>query len=208
VDGFRIRIDFDSVESYNRLMGNVKNMRVWMIFSLCILATASGQAATVIYTFENVVLADGEQITGTFYWTYSDGDFEDGNGVFTALEIPWRPGGTAPPLEQEGMVLTIENNQIEISLDGNFHDYGLDISLKFEQSLSPSQSSLIDLNASLYDCCGNGFKKQPFQSGSVSPIPQPANLYHFAILASGWGTTYSFSDLIDLANAWLTSEWL
>ena len=108
---------------------------------------------------------------GTFSWTFNVGDFEGGVGVFTSLDIPWRPNGTAPPLEQEGMVLTIENNQIEISLDGNFHDYGLDISLKFvqQQPLSPTQSSLIDLNTSLFDCCGNGFKKQPFQSGRIIP---------------------------------------
>jgi hypothetical protein len=69
------------------------------------------------------------------------------------------------------MVLTIENNQIEISLDGNFHDWGLDMSLKFEQPLSPTQSSLIDLNASFFECCGNGFKDQNFSSGIISPVP-------------------------------------
>ena len=180
-------------------MNKVKKMHFWMLFCLCIVATAN--AATVIYTLDNVILADGEQITGMFDWTYSVGDFEGGNGVFTALEIPWLPGGTAPPLEQEGMVLTIENNQIEISLDGNFHDYGLDISLKFVQPLSPTQSSLIDLNTSFFECCGNGFKDQPFQSGSVSPIPQPANLYHFAILVNGWGTTYFLSDLLQIRVA-------
>ena len=180
-----------------------------MLFCLCIVVTTHANAATVIYTLDNIILADGEQITGTFSWTYDIDDFEGGDGVFTALEIPWLPDATVPPLEQEGMVLTIENNQIEISLDGNFHDYGLDISLKFEQlqPLSPTQSSLIDLNTSFFECCGNGFKDQAFQSGSVSPIPQPANLYHFSILASGWGTTYFFSDLIDLSYAWLTSEW-
>ena len=183
-------------------------MLSWVVFGLCILVTAKVNAATVIYTLDDVILADGEQITGTFYWTYSVDDFEGGDGVFTELEIPWQPGGTEPPLEQEGMVLTIENNQIEISLDGNFHDYGLDISLKFEQPLSPTQSSAIDPNTSFFECCGNGFKDQPFQKGgSVSPIPQPADLYHFSILASGWGTTYFFSDLIDLGYAWLTSEW-
>jgi hypothetical protein len=71
------------------------------------------------------------------------------------------------------MVLTIEYNQIEFSLDGNFHDYGLDISLKFvqQQPLSPTQSSLIDLNlnTSFFECCGNGFHDQPFQSGRIIP---------------------------------------
>ena len=185
-----------------------------MLFGLCVLATANAYGATVIYTLDNVILADGEQITGTFDWTYSVGDFEGGNGVFTALEIPWLPGASAPPLEEEGMVLTIENNQIEISLDGNFHDYGLDISLKFVEPLSPTQPSLIDLGLnelgkpkSFFECCGNGFKDQPFQSGSISPLLDPADLTSFAILANGWGTTYFVDDLIDLSNAWLTSEW-
>ena len=86
----------------------------------------------------------------------------------------------SPPLEQEGMVLTIENKQIEISLDGNFHDYGLDISLKFVQALSPTHSSSIDLGTSFFECCGNGFKDQPFSSGSISPVPIPAALSLFA----------------------------
>jgi hypothetical protein len=128
---------------------------------------------------DDVFLVDGSQMTGAFDWTYTIGDFEGGNGVFTALEIPWRPDGRVPPLEQEGMVFTIETNQIEISLDGNFHDYGLDISLKFVQPLSPTQSSLIDLNTSFYECCGNGFKDQAFSSGSVSPVPIPASVWLF-----------------------------
>jgi len=127
----------------------------------------------VNYTLDNVILADGEPITGTFDWTFSIGDFEGGRGVFTALEIPWRPNNSVPPLEQAGMVLTIEEKQIEISLDGNFHDYGLDISLKFLHPLSPTQSTLIDLAVSFFECCGNGFKDQAFSSGSISPIAVP-----------------------------------
>lgn len=109
-------------------------------------------------------------MTGAFDWTYTTGDFEGGSGVFTALEIPWRPHSTAPPLEQEGMVFTIEDKQIEISLDGNFHDYGLGISLKFATSLLPTQSSLIDTVTSFYECCGNGFKDQEFSSGSITAV--------------------------------------
>lgn len=143
----------------------------------------SVHAATVSYTLDDVFLEDGTQMTGAFDWTYTIGDFEGGSGVFTALEIPWQPTGTAPPLEEPGMVLTIENNQIEISLDGNFHDYGLNISLKFVQSLSATQSSLIDLNTSFFECCGNGFKDQPFSSGSISPVvssvPVPTAVWLF-----------------------------
>ena len=135
-----------------------------------IMSVGAVQAETVSYILEDVFLADGSQMTGAFDWTYTDGDFGDGSGVFTALEIPWRPTGTAPPLEQAGMVFTIENKQIEISLDGNFHDYGLDIILKFAAPLSANQSSLIDLTASFYECCGNGFKDQPFSSGAITPV--------------------------------------
>ena len=153
-----------------------------------VMSVGSAQATTVSYTLDDIFLLDGTQMTGAFDWTYATGDFEGGSGVFTALEIPWRPNGTAPPLEQEGMVLTIENNQIEISLDGNFHDYGLDISLKFVQPLSPMQSSLIDLNTSFFECCGNGFKDQPFSSGSISPVvssvPIPAA---FPLFTGGLG---------------------
>ena len=148
-----------------------------------ILTTGSVQAATISYTLDDIFLVDGTQMTGAFDWSYDIGDFEGGNGVFTALEIPWQPSGTAPPLEEPGMVLTIENNQIEISLDGNFHDYGLDISLKYEPSLSSTQPSLINLITSSFDCCGNGFHKQDFVSGSITPVassvPLPAAVWLF-----------------------------
>jgi len=145
-----------------------------------VMSVGAAEAAIVSYTLDDVFLADGTQMTGAFDWTYEIGDFEGGSGVFTALEIPWQPNGSSPPLEQEGMVLTVENNQIEISLDGNFHDYGLDISLKFVQDLSPTQFSLIDLDTSFFECCGNGFKDQPFSSGRISPVPIPAALSLFA----------------------------
>ena len=186
-------------------MNKVKKIHFWMLFSLCIIATANAHVPTVIYTLDNVILADGKQITGTFYWTYIVGDFEGGSGVFTALEIPYTPHYLGDP----NLNIEIQTTSIEMTGIGNYHDAGLDISLKFD-AFTPTQSSPIDTNSltgSSFECCGNGFKDQPFLSGSISPIPQPANLYHFSILASGWGTTYFFSDLIDLSNAWLTSEW-
>jgi hypothetical protein len=149
----------------------------WLVV---VMSVGSAQAATVSYTLDNLFLVDGTQMTGAFDWTYNVGDFEGGEGVFTALEIPWRPGGTLPPLEDENMVLTIEFKQIEISLDGNFHDYGLDISLKYPLGLSPTQSASIDETISSYECCGNGFKDQDFQSGGmISPVPLPAAAWLF-----------------------------
>ncbi len=140
----------------------------------------SVHASTVSYTLDNIILDDGSKMTGAFDWTYDTiEDFGDGSGVFTALDIPYNPGS----LDNSGMVFTIENNQIEISLDVNLHDTGLGIILKFVQPLSPIQSSLIDLNTSFFECCGNGFKDQPFISGSISPavssIPAPAAVWLF-----------------------------
>ena len=65
----------------------------WLV---AVISLGSAQAATVSYTLDDVFLVDGTQMTGAFDWTYTIGDFEGGNGVFTALEIPWRPNGTAP----------------------------------------------------------------------------------------------------------------
>ena len=74
--------------------------RFWVIrvalFSwlAAVMSVGTAQAATVSYTLDNLFLVDGTQMTGAFDWTYNVGDFEGGEGVFTALEIPWRPGGT------------------------------------------------------------------------------------------------------------------
>jgi len=146
-----------------------------------LLMVGSAQASTVSYILDNVFLDDNSQITGTFDWDYTIGDFEGGSGTFTALAIPLQPNGYTPPLEDPDMVLSIENNQIEISLDGNFHDYGLDIIMKFEQPLSLTQSSVINLDTSFYECCGNGFHEHFFSSGSITPvvssIPVPAAVW-------------------------------
>ena len=135
-----------------------------------VMPAATAQVETVSFTLNEVFLADGTQMTGEFDWTYTVGDFGDGSGVFTALSIPWRPGNSLPPLEDPGIRLTIEDKQIEISLDGNFHDYGLDIILKFAPPLSPTQPSILNLEQSFFECCGNGFKDQYFSSGSIVPI--------------------------------------
>ena len=151
-----------------------------------VMSVGTAQAATVSYILDNVFLDNNTQVTGAFDWDYTIGDFEGGTGIFTALEIPVQPNGSAPPLEDPNMVLAIENNQIEISLDGNFHDYGLDIIMKFVQPLSPTQSSLIGLvepNESFYECCGNGFQNHYFSSGSITPVassvPVPAAVWLF-----------------------------
>ncbi len=137
----------------------------WMIFSLVTVATADSHAATVNYTLVDVILADGEQITGTFDWTFSAGDFEGGNGAFTGLEIPY----TIYSFVDGNLNIDIQTNSIEISGNGNYHDVGLDITLFLSQPFTSTQSAPIDLGLSYFECCGNGFKDQAFRSGSISP---------------------------------------
>jgi hypothetical protein len=153
-------------------MTSTKIIRVGIISSLLFLAAFSARAETIKYTLDNLILNGGEQITGTFDWTFNAGDFEGGSGVFTALEIPY----TIYNFAEGSLDYVIETNSIEISGNINYHDAGLDITLKFPgtQSLSPTQSVPIDLSLSYFECCGNGFNDQPFRSGGVSPSATPA----------------------------------
>ncbi|MDA9982204.1 hypothetical protein N9H39_05615 [Gammaproteobacteria bacterium] len=157
----------------------VKNICFWVAFGFAFMIAHSVQAATVSYTLDNVILLDGQQITGTFDWTYDIGDFEGGNGVFTALEIPW----TIYSFADGNLNIEIQADSIEITGNGNYHDIGLDISLFLLSPLTPTQSTSIDLARSFFECCGNGFKDQLFSSGSISPIisiPIPAAWWRFA----------------------------
>ena len=168
-------------------MSILKNVGFWFICALVSTSTFNAHAATVSYTLENVFLERGAQMTGEFNWTYTAEDFEGGSGVFTALDLPFLPGGSTPPLDRDEIIINIENNQIEIGLDGNFHDYGLTVILKFLTPLSATQSSVIDLANSFYECCGNGFQDQPFASGSISPVPLPAAAWLFGSALLGMG---------------------
>ncbi len=126
---------------------------------------AGAHALSAIYTLENVVLADGTQMTGTFSWTWQPGDFENGVGHFTALDIPhtWH--------DHTDLETTINiGESIEIVLDGSVHDDGVDITLVLVQPLTPTTSSPIDLGLSKYEIGGNGFHDGLFLSGTVAPI--------------------------------------
>ena len=147
----------------------------------------SAQAATVTYTLEDITLENsglvhGEQITGTFEWTWDDPeDFEGGSAVFSELLIPWT---TFYNFEDGNLAINIEANGIEISGNGDWHDYGLDIKLAFQSPFTATQAALLDTSTSSFDCCGNGFHKGVFVSGSVSPtvVPLPASAW---LLGSG-----------------------
>jgi hypothetical protein len=120
-------------------------------------------AAPVVYTDEALYLAELATLGGS---TVHE-SFEDGTGIFTALDIPYTPYSFAAG----NLNMDIQADAIEISGNGNYHDMGLDITLRFSQPLSPTQATPIDTdpNQSFFECCGNGFKDQPFQSGRIIP---------------------------------------
>ena len=150
-------------------MINAKNICFCVIFSFMFSTASNAYADTIKYTLDNLFLNDGQQMTGKFDWTFSVGDFEGGSGVFTALEIPY----TVYSFADGNLNIDIQSNSIEISGNGNYHDIGLDITLVLSPPLTPSQPASIDLDLSRFECCGNGFKDQPFRSGSISPVPAP-----------------------------------
>jgi hypothetical protein len=147
----------------------LKKCCLYFLLACPLLFAGKALAETAYYVLDNVTLEDGQQITGTFAWTYTPEDFEGGSGAFLELDIPH----TNYSFADDNLVITIESGHIEISGNGNYHDQGLDISFFLAQPLSLLQSSPLDLGLSFFECCGNGFQDQPFSGGSISPITSP-----------------------------------
>ncbi len=145
-------------------MNTPKKFCCAMIFGFVVLAAFAVKAEVVNFTLENVVLDDNTQMTGTFSWTYEAGDFENGTGQFIFLEIPHTSHN------HEDLDATIDVTQsIEITLPNSRHDDGVDITLVLVEPLTPTTSSLIDLNVSQYEIGGNGFHDGFFISGRIAP---------------------------------------
>lgn len=110
------------------------------------------------------------QMTGTFTWAYDVGDFENGDGTFSELFIPW-----LAPSDYDLLTISFDiGKSIEFTRGGiSGHDAGIDVILFFEQALTPTGSTLIDLDKSKFDIGGNGFIKGYFTDGSISSVPIP-----------------------------------
>lgn len=134
-----------------------------MVTILISLMALNSQAAVVHYTLDNVVLDDNNsQMFGEFSWTYDEGDFENGVGQFSYLEIPFTIH------DHTDLNATFDiGSSIEITLEGNIHDDGVDITLRLLSQLGPTSGAAIDLEESAFDIGGNGFHAGLFLSGSV-----------------------------------------
>ncbi len=126
-------------------------------------------ADDVTFFLNNVITSSGRQMTGTFVWTYDAGDFENGTGLFAELVVPHTSHGLSD------LIVTIEPEQIEITLDGSFHDDGVDVTLRLTQPFSPTASALLNLDPaeSKYSIGGNGFIEGHYLSGSITPVMAP-----------------------------------
>jgi len=135
------------------------------------LAAFNAHADSVTYTLENVILDDNTQMTGSFLWTYDTGNFENGVGQFTFLDIPHTSH------DHTDLDANIDVTQsIEITLPTNTHDDGVDITLNLNQPLTPTTSTLINLVTSKYEIGGNGFHRGLFLSGRISPVVNSAGM--------------------------------
>ncbi len=139
---------------------------------VCVLGVSTRvRAEVVVYRLENVHLKASSMMSGTFTWTYDVGDFENGVGEFISLDIPW----TAHDHTDLNVSFDI-GGSIEITLEGNFHDDGVDVKLVLAQGLTPTSGSLLVIGAgeSKYDIGGNGFHAGLVQSGSIELVVVPS----------------------------------
>jgi len=128
------------------------------------------RAENVLYELQNVWLLpdvthpwnDSQPMSGVFVWTFDVGDFENGSGEFTSLDIPWWSEESDPELQA-----TIETESLEITMVGNFHDYGVDITLQFETPLDTDHGSSINLETSSFEIQRGVSYQGHIESGSL-----------------------------------------
>jgi hypothetical protein len=132
-----------------------------------LLAAGVANAAVVTYTLEDVLhgVNPGFAVTGTFDWTYTEDDFENGVGVFNEIFVPgW---GT----DLSGLVTTIDTTSIEISLLQNLDNKNVAENIKFINALTPTSGSDIDLTLSKWEDITGG--KHNYLSGTITPTVVP-----------------------------------
>ena len=152
-------------------MEQIKNrLLLWLLLLMVSMPT---QAAMVAYSLNNVILDDGRQMTGTFTWDFVEGDFENGEGLFTDLFIP------SYGSDISALTITFDiGSSIEFSLTGNINNAGVDVTLFLLSALTPTSGANLDLTRSKYSI-EVGAQKGGYTSGLVAPIPVPAALWLF-----------------------------
>lgn len=149
---------------------------------LIIASTSIAQASAVNYTLDDIFSTGGQQLTGAFQWNYTEGDFENGTGTFSELFIP----GHGTDISALNISFDI-GKSIEFSLAANLHNTGVDVTLFFLNSLTPTSGTLIDTVRSKW-AIGGGFNGSDssgtYARGSIIPdpintVPIPAGVWLF-----------------------------
>ena len=186
---------------------------ITQLILLCVtlIVTGKSSAETLCFALDNVFfLKEGsttnlQQMHGYFTWNYTPGDFENGIGELLYVDIP----GTMHGIND--LIVTIEVGGIEISLDGSFHDDGVDVSLKFLSDLSPTGSSVIDTDPanSKFEIGGNGFYRGTIESGSVVPFDFALHISHASPTAIRltWTPNYPWCTL-EQSSTLMPSSWI
>lgn len=104
-----------------------------------------------------------QQMTGRVVWTYTVGDFENGTGEFSDLYIPF--SGTAiGPLD-----IVVETKSMEFVLQDDFHDLGVDVSLKLTGAFTEDAGATVDVVLSKWQVEVGTITSGHIISGSVIP---------------------------------------
>lgn len=143
------------------------------------------QSVTETYELQDVWFTTshsipGNQMTGTFEWTYTPGDFENGTGQFLDLTIPWYGSNF------QALIITIDQSSIEFTLPGNFHNLGVDVTLRLARNLSPDQHSTLDLTRSTFTI-ETGPNQSTLQGNIRSGVVVPVDPFHSYCFGDGGG---------------------
>jgi hypothetical protein len=146
------------------------------------------QTASVTYDLKDVWLlpdishprTPARPMTGTFVWTYTPGQFENGSGKFLNLSIPWWGTRTSPAKK-----ISIQPKSIEITMIGNYHGYGLDITMQLQPPLSPDKVSPIDRVRSKFHVEVGVAYEGHFTGGTIVPRCPPPTHYGTGSPGSG-----------------------
>lgn len=150
---------------------------VTFFFLALILSANTCYATTIKYSLDNVIQDNGLQMTGNFHWTYAEGDFENGNGVFTDLYIP----KSRATIDEFTITFDI-NKSIEFSLTANIHSRGVDITLFLLDPLSSPHGAALDLSRSKYEIAGGG--RGSYKSGAILPSTAPISITMWLFISS------------------------
>jgi hypothetical protein len=183
---------------------------MYLLLSACFLSEAQADTATFLIselTFSGSSSQNGlpaplsvsePGIDGHFVWTYMPGDFQNGVGQLTDLNLP------ITSIALADATITLDNTGITGTIPGNFHNLTYDWVINFTHALTaPNQSTTINSASSTFDFTGNynysncsgcyfpgewlgNISGNIIPQSAIVPIPASYNLMLTAMLLAGF----------------------